>query len=76
MSKNYRWCIISQCKNTSVKSKEKTFISVPIEKAARQIWIENCGRNPAEFSSTSVIYVCEDHFDVSIVKYSHIEYFC
>lgn len=67
--KNYKWCIVPLCKNTSITTPEKCFIQVPKnDEKLRKLWIRQVRREPKEFSKVSTIYVCEDHFDVSIKK--------
>lgn len=67
-TKCFRWCIVPYCKNTSFRTPTKLFIVVPKQPEMRKTWIQLTGRDPAEISSLSVIYICEDHFDVSYVK--------
>nr|CAI5834346.1 unnamed protein product [Callosobruchus analis] len=58
----YYWCIVPECKNTSISTPEKVFIKVPTEERRRKQWIVPVSR---EDISRQVIFVCEDHFDVS-----------
>lgn len=63
----YRWCAVPQCNNTSIKTPNKLFINVPMKKKVRNTWLSLARRDPAAISDNSVIYFCEDHFDVSIL---------
>lgn len=67
----YRWCVVSSCKNTSVKSPEKLFIQVPDDHKMRNVWLELAKRDPMTLSTKSRLYICEDHFNVST---THILY--
>ncbi|KAK5648217.1 hypothetical protein RI129_003109 [Pyrocoelia pectoralis] len=64
----YRWCAVPQCNNTSIKTPNKLFIHVPKDKKVRNTWL-NLSRRDRQ-SSNSVIYFCEDHFDVRKIKKS------
>ena len=60
-------CVAKLCPNESADSTKKIFISVPAsaEKNKRSVWLNACGRNPAEIKNSHV-YVCEDHFIFSM----------
>nr|CAI5834221.1 unnamed protein product [Callosobruchus analis] len=58
----YYWCIVPECKNTSISTPEKVFIKVPTEEQGRKQWIVAVSR---EDISRQVTFVCEDRFDVS-----------
>ncbi|KAK4024302.1 hypothetical protein OUZ56_009685 [Daphnia magna] len=65
MSKK-KLCVAKFCPNVS-DSTNKIFISVPApaEKNKRSVWLNACGRNPAEIKNSHV-YVCEDHFNMEV----------
>jgi hypothetical protein len=62
-------CVAKLCPNESADSTKKIFISVPApaERTKRSVWLKACGRDPNEINNSHV-YVCEDHFNVSINK--------
>lgn len=62
----YRWCAVPQCSNTSVKTPNKLFIQAPMKKKVRNMWLNLARREPTAISPKSILYFCEDHFDVSI----------
>lgn len=66
MSKNRKWCLVLACKNTSLTHPNKEFIQVPSEKTLRIQWFQAAGRDPNTLSFKSSLFICEDHFDVSI----------
>lgn len=53
-----------KCKNTSIATPEKTFIVVPVAAKMRKLWLAAVRRDPMKFSKTTMLFVCEDHFDV------------
>lgn len=61
----YRWCVALNCKNSTLKTPEKLFITVPKDVSMRYVWLELAGRDPTKYSDKSHLYLCEDHFDVS-----------
>lgn len=61
----YFWCIVPMCTNTSIKTPQKVFISVPKQPKERKLWLRAVRRDPKKVSATSSLYCCEDHFDVS-----------
>jgi len=34
----YRWCFVPGCKNTTIKTPEKSYLSVPKDEKKRQLW--------------------------------------
>ncbi|XP_050311187.1 uncharacterized protein LOC126746837 [Anthonomus grandis grandis] len=65
MSKKYKYCLVPLCKNTTVKTPEKIFISLPGNKDRRRKWLKACRRNENDISlSNKGVYVCEDHFNL------------
>jgi hypothetical protein len=65
MTSYYKCCAVPMCKNTTIRTPQKLFISVPKTAKIRRMWLRLSGRLPASLSSTSSSYFCEDHFDVS-----------
>lgn len=61
----YKYCMVPQCKNTTTKTPDKIFVSVPSDSQMRKKWLQVAGRNPDEISTASKLYTCEDHFNVS-----------
>lgn len=62
---NYRYCIVRECKNTSIKTPKKMWIKLPSETNIRNTWLRLAQRDPESLSTSSQIYLCEDHFDVN-----------
>lgn len=67
-----KWCFVPGCKNTTKRTPEKTFITVPKDAKKRQKWFAVARRDIAEVSEKSTLYCCEDHFNVSfsVLTYS------
>lgn len=66
MGDSYKCCLVPLCKNTTVKTPKKIFLSLPEDKVRRRKWLKSCRRNENDISETSKgVYVCEDHFNVS-----------
>ncbi|XP_046971057.1 uncharacterized protein LOC124538096 [Vanessa cardui] len=61
---NYKWCAVPKCTNTSVKTPEKLFISVPRNVEVRRKWLQLSRRDPNEIANSTHIFFCEDHFDM------------
>ncbi|XP_056640635.1 uncharacterized protein LOC130447696 [Diorhabda sublineata] len=72
--KTYKWCIVPQCSNTSSKTPGKLFIHVPRAIKERKQWIKRAGRDPESLSTSTSIYICEDHFDLPNDMENYIEY--
>ncbi|KAL0839921.1 hypothetical protein ABMA28_016537 [Loxostege sticticalis] len=60
---NYRYCIVRDCKNTSIKTQGTLWITVPSETNIRKAWLRLAERDPESLSTVTQIYFCEDHFD-------------
>lgn len=58
-------CFFRGCQNNSLNCIRKIFIRVPKNKEVRKSWFQSA-RNTAEIPSTSDIFCCEDHFNVSV----------
>ncbi|KAK5650115.1 hypothetical protein RI129_001144 [Pyrocoelia pectoralis] len=70
----YRWCAVPQCNNTSIKTPNKLFIHVPKNKKVRNTWLNLSRRDRTSVSSNSVIYFCEDHFDLPNDMENYMQY--
>lgn len=64
----YKWCVVPQCTNTSIKSPNKLFVSVPKNPTRRKMWLQLARRDPKSIALHSNVFMCEDHFDVSNIK--------
>lgn len=63
---SYKWCIVPNCINTSIKTPEKVFVRVPRNAKQRVLWIKAVRREQSAFSDKNTfLFVCEDHFNVS-----------
>lgn len=62
---SYKWCVVPQCTNTSIKTPEKVFLSVPTNPKKRKLWLRLARREPNSVSMRTNIFMCEDHFNVS-----------
>ena len=63
----YKWCVVPQCTNTSKSNPDKLFVSVPKDPKRRKMWLKLARRDPKSISSTSNVFMCEDHFNVSSI---------
>ena len=61
----YRYCMVPNCKNTTITARDKTFINVPLNPKQRKLWLRAARRDPKDLSAKSHLHVCEDHFNVS-----------
>lgn len=61
----YKWCAVPGCTNTSIKTPEKLFISLPKNRKIRDKWMQLARRNPRDISDKTTPFFCEDHFCVS-----------
>ncbi|XP_053153445.1 zinc finger protein 383-like [Hemicordylus capensis] len=62
-SRRYKWCIVPLCKSTTKSTPEKIFVHVPAEKKRRKAWVDAMRREKL-FSEKSVLFVCQDHFNL------------
>ncbi|KAL4714501.1 hypothetical protein ACJJTC_017564 [Scirpophaga incertulas] len=61
----YKSCIVPQCKNTSIRTPNKIFISMPRGERVRKIWCKAMKWDLNKpLSSISSRYCCEDHFEI------------
>ncbi|XP_045452400.1 uncharacterized protein LOC123661489 [Melitaea cinxia] len=71
----YKYCIVPQCKSTSIKTPNKLFIFVPSKQEIRKKWLTLARKNNAHcFSTNSRMYFCEDHFDLANDMLNYTEY--
>ncbi|KAF2903970.1 hypothetical protein ILUMI_02205 [Ignelater luminosus] len=68
----YKWCVVPQCTNTSIKTPEKMFVSIPKNTKIRKKWLMLARRNPKDIAASTNAFMCEDHFNVSKQFYSHV----
>lgn len=61
--RNYKWCFIPQCPNTSTRTPEKSFFTVPKDINRRKAWFQAIKRKMPRCKS--IYFCCEDHFNVS-----------
>ncbi|XP_018580312.1 uncharacterized protein LOC108917967 [Anoplophora glabripennis] len=61
--KNYKYCIVPQCENTSVKTPKKIFISLPRNVERNKQW-QKAMKRKNMLSVKSTYFVCEDHFNL------------
>ncbi|XP_057661500.1 uncharacterized protein LOC130897031 [Diorhabda carinulata] len=74
-SSYYKYCIVPQCKSTTIKTPDKLFIYVPNNKKIRRMWLKMARRKDAlTLSTNSTIYFCEDHFDLPNDMINYTEY--
>ncbi|XP_069363463.1 zinc finger protein 845-like [Maniola hyperantus] len=71
---NYHYCIVRECKNTSIKTPGKLWIRVPREINIRNTWLRLAQRDPESLSTTSQIHFCEDHFDLENDMENYTQY--
>ncbi|KAI8427075.1 hypothetical protein MSG28_014714 [Choristoneura fumiferana] len=72
----YKYCIVPECKNTTLKTPDKLFIYVPNNKKVRKQWLTLAGRSDADdLSTVSRMYFCEDHFDLPNDMVNYMEYY-
>ncbi|XP_045502862.1 uncharacterized protein LOC123699569 [Colias croceus] len=61
---SYKWCVVPGCRNTTIKTPDKLFICAPKDIKMRRKWLQLARRNPSDISIKTVIFFCEDHFDI------------
>lgn len=67
----YKWCVVQLCTNTSIKTPEKMFVSIPKNPEIRKKWLMLARRNPEDIAASTNAFMCEDHFNVSKHFYYH-----
>ncbi|KAJ8966723.1 hypothetical protein NQ317_005147 [Molorchus minor] len=64
-SSYYKYCIVPQCKSTTIKTPNKLFIYVPNNEQIREKWLKLARRDDVpSLSTNSRMYFCADHFDL------------
>nr|XP_026487263.1 uncharacterized protein LOC113394240 [Vanessa tameamea] len=59
----YRYCVVPECKNTTIKTPDKLFFSIPTGAQKRRDWCTAMGRTRLLRPYTNY-FCCEDHFDI------------
>ncbi|XP_050351793.1 uncharacterized protein LOC126774350 [Nymphalis io] len=59
----YRYCVVPECKSTTIKTPEKLFFSIPTGAQRRRDWCSAMGRTRPLRPYTNY-FCCEDHFDI------------
>ncbi|KAF5281935.1 hypothetical protein FQR65_LT14461 [Abscondita terminalis] len=60
----YKWCIVPECTNTSIKTPDKVFLSVPSDEKRKKTWFQIIRRDYRSVKPSSVLFICEDHFNL------------
>ncbi|CAH0549084.1 unnamed protein product [Brassicogethes aeneus] len=70
-----KYCFVACCTNSTRKTPEKRFITVPKGKV-RENWFKRAGRDLKTSSLLSSFYCCEDHFNLAedIENYTRIRF--
>ncbi|KAF2890425.1 hypothetical protein ILUMI_15748, partial [Ignelater luminosus] len=55
--------LVPQCTNTSIKTPEKMFVSIPKNTKIRKKWLMLARRNPKDIAASTNAFMCEDHFN-------------
>ncbi|XP_073950641.1 uncharacterized protein [Choristoneura fumiferana] len=71
---NYHYCIVRDCKNTSIKTPGKLWIRVPHEINMRNTWLKFAKKDPDSLSRETKAYFCEDHFDLENDMENYVQY--
>lgn len=56
-------CFVPTCKNSKDENPEKLFLCVPRDPTRRKTWLNTVGLE-IETNLGTVLYACEDHFEV------------
>ncbi|XP_075990075.1 uncharacterized protein LOC142985657 isoform X3 [Anticarsia gemmatalis] len=68
-----KYCIVPMCTNSSLKTPQKLFFSVPLNKNLRKKWIKVMKRADP-LTETSHVHCCEDHFDIEKDMENYVKY--
>ncbi|KAI5646810.1 THAP domain-containing protein [Phthorimaea operculella] len=71
---SYKWCAVPKCTNTSIKTPEKLFVSVPKDVKVRRKWLQLARRDPRHISRNTNAFFCEDHFDMENDMANYYQY--
>ncbi|KAJ8968394.1 hypothetical protein NQ317_012231 [Molorchus minor] len=67
VQKYFKYCLVPLCKSTTVKTPNKIFIRLPLNRSRRTKWLKACQRDIHDISPNSnALHVCQDHFNVSV----------
>ncbi|KAJ8970458.1 hypothetical protein NQ317_019824 [Molorchus minor] len=67
-SSYYKYCIVPQCKSTTIKTPNKLFIYVPNNEQIRKKWLKFARKDDVHSLSTnSRMYFGADHFDCNVI---------
>lgn len=66
-------CAVPGCYNTAKTIPKKLFVAVPWKKDLRKMWLILAKIDPNS-DLHSIIFFCEDHFDVSVIAFIHIRF--
>ncbi|XP_045477107.1 uncharacterized protein LOC123682508 [Harmonia axyridis] len=72
--KTYKICGVPQCKNTSLKTPEKLFVSVPQNRDMRVKWLQLAKRDLTGITTATRLHFCEDHFDMPNDMENYMQY--
>lgn len=70
----YKWCVVPACTNTTIKTPEKLFISVPKKPKIRKKWLQLARRDPQAIVNDSTVFFCEDHFNMEKDIANYLQY--
>ncbi|XP_026685197.1 uncharacterized protein LOC103517221 isoform X2 [Diaphorina citri] len=62
MNKMWKRCFVPKCVNTTTRTPDKLFITLPSNFSIKKKWFKQA-RRPYNTSDKSTLYACEDHFD-------------
>ncbi|XP_077257686.1 uncharacterized protein LOC143894887 [Temnothorax americanus] len=61
---SYKWCFVPKCTNTSIKTPNKIFLTMPRDIKHRKTWMKMARRDDVADPPTSCLFCCEDHFNL------------
>ncbi|KAK9891180.1 hypothetical protein WA026_013496 [Henosepilachna vigintioctopunctata] len=70
----YKWCVVPQCTNTSIKTPQKMFVNLPPNTKIRKKWLILARRNPKDIAVKSHAFMCEDHFNMEKDMANYTQY--
>ncbi|XP_072384205.1 uncharacterized protein [Diabrotica undecimpunctata] len=71
-SKYYKCCLVPLCKSTTIKTPNKIFIRLPVDKKRRLNWLRACRRDISV--TAQALHVCEDHFNLENDMENYIKF--
>ncbi|XP_066258136.1 uncharacterized protein [Euwallacea similis] len=69
-----KWCFVPGCTNTSIKTPEKIFLTVPNNMQRKKKWFRAVKRELKHVSIKTHFYCCEDHFKLEEDMENYLEY--